>query len=67
MLCQAACGIAVDLEGERVAHGWGHGRPGIALGVASVHAGASLNDLTDVRSTVRTADFAVDVAVEPAR
>ena len=70
MLCEAACGIAVDLEGERVAHGWGHGRPGIALGVASVHAGASLNHLTDDRridALCGTADFAVDVAVEPAR
>jgi anaerobic selenocysteine-containing dehydrogenase len=28
-------------------HGWGHGRPGVALSVAGAHAGASLNDLTD--------------------
>ncbi|HZX93986.1 MAG TPA: molybdopterin dinucleotide binding domain-containing protein, partial [Myxococcales bacterium] len=28
-------------------HGWGHGRPGVALSVARAHAGASLNDLTD--------------------
>jgi anaerobic selenocysteine-containing dehydrogenase len=28
-------------------HGWGHGRPGTRLGVASKHAGASINDLTD--------------------
>jgi anaerobic selenocysteine-containing dehydrogenase len=28
-------------------HGWGHGRPGIRLGVASVHPGASINDVTD--------------------
>jgi len=28
-------------------HGWGHDRPGTRLGVASRHAGASLNDLTD--------------------
>jgi anaerobic selenocysteine-containing dehydrogenase len=28
-------------------HGWGHGRPGVALAVASARAGASLNDVTD--------------------
>lgn len=28
-------------------HGWGHDRPGTQLSVASQHAGASLNDLTD--------------------
>ena len=28
-------------------HGWGHDRPGAQLSVASQHAGASLNDLTD--------------------
>lgn len=28
-------------------HGWGHDRPGVRLSVASAHAGASLNDLTD--------------------
>ena len=28
-------------------HGWGHDRPGVQLSVASQHAGASLNDLTD--------------------
>nr|XP_061799106.1 formate dehydrogenase H-like [Nerophis lumbriciformis] len=28
-------------------HGWGHGRPGIGLTVASQHAGISINDLTD--------------------
>jgi anaerobic selenocysteine-containing dehydrogenase len=28
-------------------HGWGHDRPGIRLSVASAHAGASANDLTD--------------------
>jgi anaerobic selenocysteine-containing dehydrogenase len=31
-------------------HGWGHGRPGVGLRVASAHAGASLNDLTDEQS-----------------
>lgn len=28
-------------------HGWGHGRPGVQLGVASQHAGVSANDVTD--------------------
>lgn len=28
-------------------HGWGHGRPGVRLGVASAHAGVSINDLVD--------------------
>ena len=28
-------------------HGWGHGRAGVRLRVASRHAGASINDLTD--------------------
>ena len=28
-------------------HGWGHDRPGVRLAVASAHAGASINDLTD--------------------
>jgi len=31
-------------------HGWGHGRPGTQLRVASAHAGVSLNDLTDERA-----------------
>jgi len=31
-------------------HGWGHGRAGIQLRVASAHAGVSLNDLTDDRA-----------------
>jgi anaerobic selenocysteine-containing dehydrogenase len=31
-------------------HGWGHDRPGIRLGVAEAHAGASVNDLTDEQS-----------------
>jgi anaerobic selenocysteine-containing dehydrogenase len=30
-------------------HGWGHDRPGIRLGVAAAHAGASVNDITDER------------------
>jgi anaerobic selenocysteine-containing dehydrogenase len=28
-------------------HGWGHGRPNVALGIAREHAGASVNDVTD--------------------
>jgi anaerobic selenocysteine-containing dehydrogenase len=28
-------------------HGWGHSRPGVRLDVASKHAGASINDVTD--------------------
>ena len=31
-------------------HGWGHGRPGVQLRVATAHAGVSLNDLTDERA-----------------
>jgi len=34
-------------------HGWGHGRQGVKLGVASRHAGVSLNDLTDDQLTDR--------------
>jgi anaerobic selenocysteine-containing dehydrogenase len=30
-------------------HGWGHARDGVHLGVASAHAGVSINDLTDDR------------------
>lgn len=30
-------------------HGWGHGRPGTQMTIASAHAGASINDLTDER------------------
>lgn len=30
-----------------IPHGWGHDRPGLQLEVASRHAGASINDLTD--------------------
>jgi anaerobic selenocysteine-containing dehydrogenase len=32
-----------------VPHGWGHDRPGVALGTAREHAGASVNDVTDDR------------------
>ena len=34
-------------------HGWGHGRQGVKLGVASQHPGVSLNDLTDDQLTDR--------------
>jgi anaerobic selenocysteine-containing dehydrogenase len=30
-----------------IPHGWGHGRTGVQTAVASAHAGASINDLTD--------------------
>ena len=30
-----------------VPHGWGHGRAGVRLSVASAHAGVSVNDITD--------------------
>jgi anaerobic selenocysteine-containing dehydrogenase len=30
-----------------IPHGWGHGLPGVAMGVARAHAGVSINDLTD--------------------
>ena len=30
-------------------HGWGHGRPGVQMGIASAQPGASANDLTDER------------------
>jgi anaerobic selenocysteine-containing dehydrogenase len=30
-----------------IPHGWGHGREGVELSVASEHAGVSINDLTD--------------------
>lgn len=28
-------------------HGWGHNRPGVRLGIATAHAGVSINDVTD--------------------
>ncbi len=30
-----------------IPHGWGHGLPGVRMGVAGAHAGVSINDLTD--------------------
>lgn len=48
---------AVELEAEvtdrimpgvvSIPHGWGHHRPGVRLRVARVHAGVSINDITD--------------------
>ncbi|MEI6224145.1 MAG: molybdopterin-dependent oxidoreductase [Deltaproteobacteria bacterium] len=51
-------------------HGWGHGRPGVALRVAAAHAGASFNDLADeqrVDALCGNADLSgVPVTVEAA-
>jgi len=44
-------------------HGWGHNRPGIQLGVAQAHAGASINDLTDDQFTDRISGNAAFSAV----
>jgi anaerobic selenocysteine-containing dehydrogenase len=52
-----------------IPHGWGHDRPGVDLGVATQHAGASINDLTDdarVDGLTGAAAFSgVPVEVEP--
>jgi anaerobic selenocysteine-containing dehydrogenase len=54
-------------------HGWGHGRSGVRLNVASAHPGVSLNDLTDesrVDALCGTAAFSgtpVEVAPAPGR
>jgi anaerobic selenocysteine-containing dehydrogenase len=51
-------------------HGWGHGRAGVTLSVASARAGASINDLTDegrLDALSGTAGFSgVPVTVAPA-
>jgi anaerobic selenocysteine-containing dehydrogenase len=41
--------VTPDIEHGVVSlpHGWGHGRAGVKLGVASAHAGVSINDLVD--------------------
>ncbi|EYF03616.1 molybdopterin oxidoreductase family protein [Chondromyces apiculatus] len=45
--------VALEISDEimpgviSIPHGWGHDRAGIRLGVASRHAGVSVNDLTD--------------------
>jgi anaerobic selenocysteine-containing dehydrogenase len=46
---EAPLGVTLDLARGVVSlpHGWGHSRPGAAMGIAAAHAGASLNDLTD--------------------
>lgn len=53
-----------------IPHGWGHDRPGIQVETASLHAGASINDLTDeleIDALSGNAAFsAVAVRVEPA-
>ena len=41
-LCEATCGVAIEIE-----HGWGHGRAGVRLSVASRVPGASINDVID--------------------
>lgn len=54
-LCEAICGIAVEVEDGRdirpgvvsLPHGWGHDRAGVRLRVARERPGVSLNDLTD--------------------
>jgi anaerobic selenocysteine-containing dehydrogenase len=50
-------------------HGWGHDRPGVKLSIATQHAGASVNDLTDeqtIDALSGNADFGVRVTVERA-
>ena len=41
--------VTPDIEPGVVSlpHGWGHGRAGVRLSVASAHAGVSINDLVD--------------------
>ncbi|KIP98218.1 MULTISPECIES: molybdopterin-dependent oxidoreductase [Pseudomonas] len=40
-------------------HGWGHGRPGVQMSIASATPGASANDLTDERQLDRLSGNAV--------
>jgi anaerobic selenocysteine-containing dehydrogenase len=51
-------------------HGWGHGRPGVALSVAAARPGASFNDLADEERVDALSGVAVlngiPVTVEPA-
>jgi anaerobic selenocysteine-containing dehydrogenase len=44
-----AAEVTTDIQPGVVSlpHGWGHGRPGVRLSVASAHAGVSINDLVD--------------------
>ena len=49
-----------------VPHGWGHGRPGVKLQVATAHPGASINDLTDdqaVDALLGTAAFVAGLII----
>jgi anaerobic selenocysteine-containing dehydrogenase len=41
--------VTTDIEPGVVSlpHGWGHGRQGVQLSVATAHAGVSINDLVD--------------------
>ena len=52
-------------------HGWGHDRPGVKMGVAAAHAGASLNDVTDEMALDKLSGNAafsgLDVSVEATR
>ncbi len=52
-------------------HGWGHDRPGVKMGVATAHAGVSLNDVTDEMALDKLSGNAafsgLDVAVEAVR
>jgi anaerobic selenocysteine-containing dehydrogenase len=51
-------------------HGWGHGRAGLRLRLASARGGASMNDLTDERcydAITGTAQLSgIPVSVDPA-
>lgn len=52
-----------------IPHGWGHGLPGVRLGVAAAHPGVSINDLTDQKlvDLSGTASFSgVPVRIEKA-
>ncbi|HET7203019.1 MAG TPA: molybdopterin oxidoreductase family protein, partial [Steroidobacteraceae bacterium] len=46
---EVAAEVTTDIQPGVVSlpHGWGHGRPGVRLAVASAHAGVSINDLVD--------------------
>jgi anaerobic selenocysteine-containing dehydrogenase len=46
---QVPAEVTADIEPGVVSlpHGWGHGRPGVRLAIASAHAGVSINDLVD--------------------
>jgi anaerobic selenocysteine-containing dehydrogenase len=68
---QVAAEISTDVMPGVVSlpHGWGHDREGIRLGVASRHAGASINDVVDDRMVDALTGTAVlngtPVEVEP--